>query len=231
MRQHIAEEKRDRTRKREKERERTRPSSPSSPPPFLPLTPRTPTRSGPRRHPWWAAASCWNRGRSSGRKVRDPPRCGWPGPGAGPGGAGPSSRPRCASRGCTAAGRPRRRWRRRAGPGPGWTHRLSTATSARRYAPRPGTVSERTSGGREEKGERGMEGKKKVSVMLRARKPQVKVRMEREQQRGWRETRKHRGSNPPRKEMSWNDARQINLCLLFPSHARAAGLAALWKNK
>uniref|UniRef100_A0A3B4ZV54 Actin-related protein 2-A-like n=1 Tax=Stegastes partitus TaxID=144197 RepID=A0A3B4ZV54_9TELE len=41
-------------------------------------------------------------GRSSGRRARGLPRCGWPGPGAGPEAAGPSSRRRCASTGCIA---------------------------------------------------------------------------------------------------------------------------------
>lgn len=144
--------KRDRERGREKRRGKKRTTIlplPSSPPCGLPLTPRTRTRSGPQRHPWWAAASCWSRGRSSGRRARAPPRCGPPGPGAGPGAAGPASRRRCASTGCIAAGRTRRRWRRTAAPGPGSFPRLSTATSARHSAPRPGTVSERTSGGRE----------------------------------------------------------------------------------
>ena len=171
--QHTAGEKEtEQERERESESNHPSPPPPSSSsssssllppfPPCLPLTPHTPTRSGPRRHLWWAAASCWSRGRSSGRRARGLPHCGWPGPGAGPGAAGPSSRRRCASTRCIAAGRTLRRWRRTAAPGPRWSPRLSTATSAQRSAPRPGTVSERTSGGREGgRGRRDGEGKKK----------------------------------------------------------------------
>lgn len=188
VKRHNTPPERKRQNKREKERESHHPPPPSFPP-FLPLTPRTRTRSGPRRHLWWAAASCWSRDRSSDRRARGLPRCGRPGPGAGPEAAGLSSLRHCASRGCIAAGRTLRRLRRTVAPGPGCSPRLSTATSARHYAPRPGTVSERTSGRREgvreEVEER--EWKKGVNIYTVCMQTKVNRLMEWGQKRGRRE--------------------------------------------
>ena len=211
--QHTAGEK-ETEQERERESESSHPSPPPPPPssllppfpPCLPLTPHTPTRSGPRRHLWWAAASCWSRGRSSGRRARGPPRCGWPGPGAGPGAVGPSSRRRCASIRCIAAGRTLRRWRRTAAPGPGWSPRLSTATSAQRSAPRPGTVSERTSGGRE----RGREGEKR----WRGKKKRVNINCIHAKQRSrglWSEGKRGGGQRVMEPEEEWELSKHTRL--------------------